>query len=110
MVKACSAAVLYSECENRAGVFRASPSVICELQSVLGQNMEKVYSLGSKHTVPVRVYCGFCGQTVPRVLGVFMGLSPGTQWTQTMSSPPCTCGVETTGTCGCTQLKLQLAR
>lgn len=46
MVKACSAAVLYSECENRAGVFRASPSVICGLQSVLGQNMEKVVQSG----------------------------------------------------------------
>lgn len=34
VLKSCSSSVSYSECENRAGVSRVGPFVVCELHSL----------------------------------------------------------------------------
>lgn len=79
-VTARTSSVSFSECENRAGVFRALPFVSCELQSVLCQDIkEGVFLCVVSSPGPVSLLW-FLWLNCPYAVGVFVELLLGAQW------------------------------
>lgn len=79
VVSARTSSVSFSEYKNRAGVFRALPFVSCEVQSVLGQDIEEgVFLSVVSSPGPVNLLW-FLWLNCPYAVGVFVKLSLGAQ-------------------------------